>query len=102
MALEPTISAVAATGDVVSYLEMCQQEGASQLHDSRHRHREVAVRATNPSGSDSDRTRTDAVDLERMQCRCDSDHVGNGVERAYLMEVHALWWQVMNSSLGVG
>ena len=58
--------------------------------------------ASAPSGSDRDGTRADAVDLEILQRRSDSDDVGNGVECADLVKMHFRLRAGGGSTLGLG
>jgi hypothetical protein len=43
-----------------------------------------------PAGSHRHRTRADSLDLQRVQGRCNSDDVGDGIERANLVEMHLI------------
>jgi hypothetical protein len=55
-----------------------------------------------PSGSHRYGTRTDPLDLECVQGCCDSDDVGNGVERADLVEMNLIKLSMMDFCLSLG
>ena len=58
--------------------------------------------AAYPSGSHRYRTRTDPLDLECVQGCCDSDDVGNRIERTDLVEMHLINLSMMDLRFSLG
>jgi hypothetical protein len=74
--------------------------------DGGGRHREAAVPAGDESASGGQRRaanhRVWPQQSKILQCGRRSHHVGHGVERTHLVEVHVFWWLAVHRPLGVG
>ena len=79
-----------------------RRDAAEQLRDGRGGHREPAVLRADVSAADRDRGDHEGLEREVLQARAGTDHVGDRIQRADLVEVDVLDRRAVHGGLGLG